>query len=98
MESHEERKGLCSTLILQCVICKTKQTFTSSPNTKEGTGGFSAEVNKRSVVAASEVGLGRAALADFCGYMDLPPPVGRKSYQTHLKNLHTDTDKVSDIC
>lgn len=68
--------------------------FTSSPNAVAEGAGQSAEVNKRSVLAACEVGLAREALADFCGYMDLPPPVNSKSYQDHTYRLHLETDEV----
>ena len=100
LEEHAERKGLCCTLVLQCTVCKKENSFPSSPNAVAGrggggAGGYSAEINRRSVLAAREVGLGREALADICGYMDLPPPIESKSFQDHTKQIHGGTDEAS---
>ncbi|XP_030849798.1 uncharacterized protein LOC100891291 [Strongylocentrotus purpuratus] len=89
LEEHAKRRGLCSSLLLQCTGCKMEHRFTSSPNAVAEGAGQSAEVNKRSVLAACEVGLAREALADFCGYMD-------KSYQDHIYRLHLETNEVCE--
>ena len=42
------------------------------------------EVNRRSVLAAWEIGCGRADLEMSCAMMNLPPPVARKSFTGYV--------------
>ncbi|XP_072180863.1 uncharacterized protein [Diadema setosum] len=94
-EADKQRSGLCSTLVLQCSVCKTEHSFKTSANVAEGAG-QSAEINRRSVIAAVEVGLGREGLADFCSYMNLPSPVNSKSFQEHLNNLKSQSEATAE--
>ncbi|XP_072163439.1 uncharacterized protein [Diadema setosum] len=94
-EADQQRNGLCSTLVLRCSICKMEHTFRTSPNVAGGAG-QSAAINRRSVLGAMEVGLGREALADLCAYMNLPAPVNSKSFQDHLNHLHTTSSETAD--
>ncbi|XP_041472696.1 uncharacterized protein LOC121421961 [Lytechinus variegatus] len=93
-EDQTKRVGLCSTLVLSCSVCHQEQAFRTSSNVAEGPG-QSAEANRRSVLAASENGLGREALSDFCAILGLPPPVADHSFQTHLAHL---SSKSTEVC
>jgi len=45
------------------------------------------EVNRRSVLAAREIGCGRERLSKFCSFMNMPPPVAYKSYNSHVEHI-----------
>ena len=78
-EDASMRKGLCSFLMAVCKSCGNTIGFYTS----QKKGSFM-EVNRRSVLAAREIGCGRADLEMFCAMMNLPPPVARKSFNGHV--------------
>ena len=45
------------------------------------------EVNRRSVLAAREIGCGWERLSKFCSFMNMPPPVAYKSYNSHVEHI-----------
>ena len=75
-ENYDRRKGLSSWLDIVCRICGHVVSFTTS----QQTGSFM-DVNRRSVLAAREIGCGRARLERFCCMMDMPPPVAAVSFR-----------------
>ena len=46
------------------------------------------DVNRRSVLAAREIGCGRARLETFCCMMDMPPPVAAVSFRSHVTKVY----------
>ena len=50
-----------------------------------GKGGGAHEVNRRSVLSSHQWGL--AGLTKFCAGMELPPPVSKKAYNQHMKQI-----------
>ena len=50
-----------------------------------GKSGGSFEVNRRSVAACNAIKGGRQTLANFCGIMNLPPPVNSNAYALSFK-------------
>ena len=79
-EKCEHRMGLSSWLEVVCRVCSHRVSFTTSQQI-----GSIMDVNRRSVLAAREIGCGRARLATFCCMMDMPPPVAAVSYGKHVK-------------
>jgi hypothetical protein len=80
-QRNNQREGLCEQLFLKCSYCKVETPLATS-NRLGGKGGGSHEVNRRSVLASHQ--FGQAGLAQFCGGMNLPPPVTKKAYNEHL--------------
>ena len=70
---------------IQCDNCKHMIHLPSSK--KRTPRGLSYEVNWRSVYAAASLGLGHKGLSQFCGFLNMPPPVHHDSYQIHLKQI-----------
>ena len=66
-----------------CHVCGHIVSFTTS----QQTGSFM-DVNCRSVLAAREIGCGRARLETFCCMMDMPPPVAAVSFHSHVTSVH----------
>ena len=80
-KDENKRHGLAETFYLQCSECLHSTQFFSSR--RIALGRF--EVNRRSVLACTFMKGGRQVLANFCGAMNLPPPLSRASYSKHLK-------------
>lgn len=78
-EDSSLRNGLCSFLMAVCRDCGNHIGFYTS----QKKGSFM-EVNRRSVLAAREIGCGRADLEMFCAMMNLPLPVTHKSFTGHV--------------
>eukprot|EP00057_Strongylocentrotus_purpuratus_P018513 XP_011672987.1 PREDICTED: uncharacterized protein LOC100889978 [Strongylocentrotus purpuratus] len=98
LEDTSQRHGLRSFLILQCSVCKAEHSFLTSENIFKGKRpGTCSDINRRAVLAASEVGLGRVGLADLTSILGLPPPPVQKSYQRHLKAIAKAIDTVRNI-
>ena len=76
-----KRHGLAETFYLQCSECLNETKFFSSKKSTQGR----FEVNSRSVLACNALKGGRQVLANFCGAMNLPPPLSPASYAKHLK-------------
>jgi len=83
------RAGLASHLSLKCYYCQSEHTFPTSSivYASSGSGNWFYEVNRRTVYALRNIGKGRSALANFCMIMDMPPPVLRDSYSTHVSEV-----------
>ncbi|GFW78189.1 uncharacterized protein TNCV_136581 [Trichonephila clavipes] len=54
------------------------------------------EINRRFVYAMRTIGQGHAAMATFCGVMDLPPPVAEKSYNNIINKLKLCSKEVAE--
>ena len=52
------------------------------------------DVNRRAAYAACEIGIGREGLATICEIMNLPPPSTEKSFQGHIKGIHSSIKVV----
>ena len=50
-----------------------------------GKGGGPREANRRAVLSSHQ--FGHAGLANFCAGMNLPPPLAKKAYNEHLKQI-----------
>lgn len=95
LEDATKRNGLNTSLILQCLSCNAGHSFMTSSNLFKGKKpGKCADINRRAAMAASEVGLGRAGLADITSIMDMQQPSAPQSYQRHLKHLTKASDTV----
>ena len=46
------------------------------------------DVNRRSILAAREIGRGRTCLETFCCMMDMPPPVAAVSFRSHVTSVY----------
>ena len=47
------------------------------------------DINLRSVVAFREMDKGRRAMGTFCGFMNMPPPMTKKTYHKCIDDIHT---------
>ena len=84
-EDETQRAGLMTSFYIQCDKCKHMIHLSSSK--KQTPRGMSYEVNRRSVYTTASLGLGHKGLSQFCGFMNMPPPVHHDSYQMHLKQI-----------
>jgi len=93
VENKSKRKGLASFLEIKCINCN----FEFKSYTSKGIEGNlqAMEVNYRSVYAMRRCGGGQKALQKFCGVMNMPPPVARKSYKNILTKLGVASEKVA---
>ena len=81
LKDNSRRHGLAEMFIFKCSHCQHEtRTYSSA---KIDNGKF--EVNRRSVVLCNAMKGGRKVLSDFCGIMNLPPPLAPASYARHLK-------------
>ena len=83
-QRNNEREGLCESLFLKCSSCSVETPLATSKRVG-GKGGGSHEVNRRSVLVSHQYG--HAGLSQFCGGMNLPPPVTKKAYNEHLIHI-----------
>ncbi|XP_032228933.2 uncharacterized protein LOC116612384 [Nematostella vectensis] len=91
VEDPSKSFGLCSSLFIQCDSCDLNEFFSTgkhslsdlAPRTMQGR-----DVNRRSVFAANEVGLGRKGIAAICEVFDMPPPVAPTAWATHNELLY----------
>ena len=83
-QRNNAREGLAESLFLKCVYCK-KETPLKTSARLGGKGGGAHEVNRRSII--SSYNWGRAGLSRFCAGMNLPPPVSKRAYNEHLKQI-----------
>ena len=89
--------GLARTLVLQCANNRCKA-FTELPTSERiirGKAHFY-DVNRRSALAMRIIGRGRAALTKFCAVMNMPSPVAKKSFQTHVKAITRVSQQVAE--
>lgn len=74
----ESKCGWGSKFVIECEKCLEVGAFRSSEVCEDTQNAY--EVNRRSVFAMRNLGLGLAGLETFCGVMDLPPPVKQSTY------------------
>ena len=53
---------------------------------KVGQAGF--DINKRIILSFREIGKGYSALEDFCGVMNMTPPMAKTTYYKHIPSVH----------
>ena len=83
--------------MLQCSNndCKTFKELPTSERIIRGKARFY-DVNRRSALATRIIGRGRAALTKFCAVMNMPGPVAKKSFQTHVKAIARVLKEVAE--
>lgn len=90
----ESKCGLSSKISLQCENCSELISFNNSK--KIGPTKKVSEINYRYIYAMRSIGRGYAAMTVFCGVMDLPKPVSRKSYNVAVKQLQRCSGSVAE--
>ena len=86
------RSGLGSSLLFQCSLCAHKVHMDPAKEMPGIVKTF--DINRRTVYASGELGLGRESLATLCEIMNLPSPVYDNCYQDHIKSIHSTTKVV----
>lgn len=89
--SEIDRKGIASELVLSCAGCG----MATSEIMSSKCGRFY-EVNRRAVLAARLVGLGREGLCTFFGMLNAPPPMAKRSYDHHVAGLLAAATTVAE--
>ncbi|XP_065678497.1 uncharacterized protein LOC136093423 [Hydra vulgaris] len=77
---HKNKKGLSSLLLLSCTKCSWKTKFYTSKKVASKTSEKSFDINLRSVVGMREIGKGLSALEKLCGFLNLPPPIQKATF------------------
>ena len=93
----KNKRGLSVPLNFSCEICEWSETFHSSKQiiTDRKRGAIAYEFNKRAIVAFQEIGKELCAIEDFCGFMNMPPPMAKSTYHDHLPELHRAYTEVA---
>ena len=56
-------------------------------------------INKRAVIAMREIAGGYSAIGQFCGIMNMPPPMTKTTFYNHLSSVHEPCVSVPhDAC
>ena len=96
--THEmkQKKGLCHFFSLHCISCDWENTLTTSKEIKRQPGARKKhfDVNVRSVIAFREIGRGHTQITNFCGTMNIPPPMNKFAYEKTLNNILHDSYMV----
>ena len=100
----KQKCGLAHFLVAECScecssLCEWSFTQATSPQVdppRKVVGQKPYDVNLRSVLAFREVGRGFTSLQDFCMYMNMPPPMDRKSYRKSFNRLYRAYKKISN--
>lgn len=94
-EDPTQKNGLCSQLYFCCSTCKKGAPFRTSPSAAGAIRGKPYDVNRRSAVAAVEIGTGHQGLSDLCSIMNMPSPVSTSAYAQHSRKLSDLSDKMA---
>jgi len=89
--------GLARTLVLQCAnnTCRAFMELPTSEKIVCGKARFY-DINRRSALAMQIIGRGRASLTKFCAVMNMPGPVAKKSFTTHVKAIARVSQQVAE--
>ena len=82
-EYFSQKEGFCTGLAVQCANCK----LTADIEYSHSPGKF-LELNRKAVFAMCLLGQGRAALETLCAVLELPSPLAKLSFQSHVSALH----------
>ena len=78
----DEKKGLSQSLKFSCYSCGWYKSFWTSREVKTKERGRKRfDINTRIIIAFREIGKAFASILTFCGFMNIPPPMTRKSFQ-----------------
>lgn len=90
--THDEaqRAGLALVITVSCGRGEQSTTFSSSPTCA----GKVLDINRRSVLAADEVGLGREGLTTLTTILGTSPPVSVGVFDSHMRQLEDGSMKV----
>lgn len=85
--------GLSSKILINCENCAELCSFRNS--TMIGPKKNIPEINRRYLYAMRTIGRGYSSMKLFCGIMDLPQPISKKSYNSSVKKLLTSSSTVA---
>lgn len=89
--------GLARMLFLQCAnnSCRALTELPTSEKIVHGKARFF-DINRRTALAMRIIGRGRASLTKFCSVMNMPGPVAKKSFTTHVKAIARVSQQVAE--
>ncbi|XP_072169249.1 uncharacterized protein [Diadema setosum] len=87
--THDEsqRAGLALVITVSCGRCEKTTTFHSSPTCD----GKVSDINRRSVLGAAEVGLGREGLTTLTTILGTSAPISARAFDEHMTRLKDGT-------
>ena len=94
----ESKRGLCNLFKLKCRKCDWFHVMTTSRHINKDVkrGKVAYDVNIRTVSAFREIGRGYAAIETFCGFMNMPPPMNKTTYQDIVDGMHISYTEAAD--
>lgn len=100
IEFMEEKKvGLAQFIKMKCNSCNWEREYCSSKKiNKQRKGQSPYEINLTSMIAFREIGVGYNGMKNFCGVMNMPPPMNKSAFQKLSKVIHkhyVDVAKMS---
>ena len=94
-----QKKGLFLHLNLMCMEgnCDWHRFFYTSKDVKSDNPGASPfEINYRAIFAIKEIGKGFTELSNFCGFINLPPPINVKAFNDMQEKIASGYTYVAD--
>ena len=88
-------QGLGFKIKVECVKCKDR--YINSCATSMNTKNTVYDINSRFIFVMQYLGVGYVGLRTFCGLMDLPNPLVRRSYDNIIKKIRNASKKVCDL-
>ena len=85
------KMGFAQYFLISCVACPWEIKFCSDKEcekVEEGSGRKGFEVNRRSIVAFRENGLGFTGMETFCRCMNMPPPMSKTTFEEISCSIH----------
>lgn len=93
--SESFRNGLSSIFTIKCDKCDELASFRNSPMMGEKAN--IPEINRRFIYSMRCIGQGLAGIRNFCGAMDLPPPVEKNAYNKSLRHIACSVSSVASL-
>ena len=81
-------------LYICCSVCSFGEPFRTSPCTRDNIQVM--DVNRRATLASTDLGMGHQGLIDLCALLNMPPPLVKSTFSSHLKTLRNAIDTVTE--
>ena len=93
----DSKVGLAHFFLLECPSCHWTKTYCTSRVIKDKTGHPTYEINLTSIIAFRECGVGYDGIKNFCGVVNMPPPMNKTAFQKSSKSIHNVYSETADL-
>ena len=101
IDSNEKKKGFARYLVIKCRYCPFVNEFYSSKqvvkkDTVNKGGSKYMDINLRAVYGFRAVGVGHTQIKKLCGYLNMPEPMSKESYQATSNFILAATKQIAE--